>query len=322
MNEQPRHILCEMIEQYGASVFDNARRCEGLLRDLCAAYPREVNVLVEAIKQRVPEDLLNTSIPGLTKELTLARLSKRLHDRLAMTEEAARWAVESWALALGVIMETEASRGAASYASTARKTSGTVPAPNLQPYGGHDPSQSPEIRGFRLGMSLNEVLNRFGGMHAPTANADGRSFIRVNKFGASVAGTWEPDFPSGSGPVSNTSSMEELRSLEFVFLDTAVSSIRIEYDGSVKWNSLDEFTRKISELLGLSGTWEQSGELAKVGLLHAKLETQTYRIVAEGKGPVLKLQDIHAESIVKERIAARKKRIAATESHQRRTFNL
>jgi hypothetical protein len=37
----------------------------------------------------------------------LARLTKKLQDNLGLTEEAARWAVESWALALGVISEAD-----------------------------------------------------------------------------------------------------------------------------------------------------------------------------------------------------------------------
>jgi hypothetical protein len=43
----------------------------------------------------------------LPHEVLLARLTKRLCDRLALSQEAARWAVESWALAQGVICTKE-----------------------------------------------------------------------------------------------------------------------------------------------------------------------------------------------------------------------
>ncbi len=41
---------------------------------------------------------------SLPHQLLLQNLSKRLEDHLAVTEKAAQWAVESWALALGVTL--------------------------------------------------------------------------------------------------------------------------------------------------------------------------------------------------------------------------
>jgi hypothetical protein len=40
-----------------------------------------------------------------------ARLQQRLADNLAVTEDAARWAVETWAIALGLLAESEAVSG-------------------------------------------------------------------------------------------------------------------------------------------------------------------------------------------------------------------
>ena len=42
-------------------------------------------------------------------EVSLGQLAKRMQDNLAIAEEAAIWAVESWALALGVISSVELS---------------------------------------------------------------------------------------------------------------------------------------------------------------------------------------------------------------------
>jgi parallel beta-helix repeat protein len=106
MNDLPRQKLCEIIATYGRSICDDPRRCEGLLRDFCGEYKREVSVLVQALKERVAIDLL-TSSDGVPREVLLARLMKRLLDNLALAEDAARWAVESWAVALGVISNAE-----------------------------------------------------------------------------------------------------------------------------------------------------------------------------------------------------------------------
>lgn len=106
MNDLPRQKLKEIIIQYGRSLCDEPQRCEGLLRDLCGQYKKEIAVLVGALKERVPADLLasQNSTPAV---VFLARLTKKLQDNLGLAEEAARWAVESWALALGVISSND-----------------------------------------------------------------------------------------------------------------------------------------------------------------------------------------------------------------------
>ncbi|GEM_PF-153793 len=106
MNDLPRQKLCEIIDQYSVSVLDDARRCEGLLRDLCGAYPLEINILVGALKQRVPHDL-TTSSKTLPLPVLFAQLKRRLVDTLGLTEEASEWSLYSWALALELITQAE-----------------------------------------------------------------------------------------------------------------------------------------------------------------------------------------------------------------------
>ena len=65
-------------------------------------HKREINVLVSALKNRVADDLLKSSA-GVPQGLVMARLQQRLEDDLALTAEAARWAVESWAYGLGIV---------------------------------------------------------------------------------------------------------------------------------------------------------------------------------------------------------------------------
>lgn len=107
MTNAPRQALRDIIAKYGTEICSNARRCEGLLKDNCGSYRREISILVNALEERVPLDLL-ASAHSIPRELLLTRLAKRLEDNLALTESAAVWAVESWALALGVITDAEA----------------------------------------------------------------------------------------------------------------------------------------------------------------------------------------------------------------------
>jgi hypothetical protein len=100
MNNLPRQTLCELIAKYGSSLCDEPLRCEGLLRDLCGEFRSEINLLVDAVRERVASDLLSSS-ESVPTDLLLARLAKRLQDHRALSEATARWVVESWALALG-----------------------------------------------------------------------------------------------------------------------------------------------------------------------------------------------------------------------------
>jgi WD40 repeat protein len=102
MNELPRQKLCEIITKYGQGVYDDSRRFEGLLRDFCGQYRKEIAVLVGALKDGVPNQLQasKNSVPHV---ILLAQLSKKLEDNLGLAKETASWAVDSWALALGVI---------------------------------------------------------------------------------------------------------------------------------------------------------------------------------------------------------------------------
>lgn len=121
MNDPPRHALSRIIAKYGRGICDSPRRVEGLLRDLCGGSRREINVIMGALEERVAADLIaaGNSVP---REVLLARLAARLRDNLAYTPEAARWGVETWAVALGLASEAELQRdseGGAGEAGTA-----------------------------------------------------------------------------------------------------------------------------------------------------------------------------------------------------------
>lgn len=106
MNEQPRQMLREIVARHGQSVVHNARRCEGLLRDYSARHRREVSVLVSALEEHVPQDMI-AAPAGSPRAVLLKRLAHRLSDNRALSEPAAAWSVNSWALALGLISDDE-----------------------------------------------------------------------------------------------------------------------------------------------------------------------------------------------------------------------
>ena len=112
MNDLPRQALSDLIAQYGPLLIEEPRRFEGLLRDLYPKLTKEVNVLIGALNEGVAKDLMGSQDED-PKQVILARLAKRLVDNLAMSDYAAEWAVESWALALGVVSQEQVSRSSA-----------------------------------------------------------------------------------------------------------------------------------------------------------------------------------------------------------------
>jgi hypothetical protein len=99
MNEEPCKKLYEMLKQYGPDLCDDPKRCEALLQDLCGQYRGEISVLINAQRQGIVTEL-RSSLPNVPLEVLQGRLIKQLKNDLRMNEDAAKWAVESWAIAL------------------------------------------------------------------------------------------------------------------------------------------------------------------------------------------------------------------------------
>jgi hypothetical protein len=95
IGEVARRRLREAIAIYGRAAFEEPRRCEAILRDCCPNAPREVFLLVSALRENVAEELtaVESSMPA---EALITGLTRRLAAHLGLSEDSARWAVESW----------------------------------------------------------------------------------------------------------------------------------------------------------------------------------------------------------------------------------
>lgn len=102
MNEFPRQKLREIVVSYGLAICDDPQRCKSLLMDLCGdEYRAEIRVLMIAQEERVASMLLNSSSRE-PHALLFARLVKHMCEDCGFAEDVARWAIESWVMALGV----------------------------------------------------------------------------------------------------------------------------------------------------------------------------------------------------------------------------
>jgi formylglycine-generating enzyme required for sulfatase activity len=104
MPDIPRQKLLEIISRFGIEVSENPKRCQSLLRDFCGnEHKKEVAVLVLAITEGLTKELRNSQTVGIPLKLLTARHAQRLIDSVGIMPELARWGVETWGYALGVL---------------------------------------------------------------------------------------------------------------------------------------------------------------------------------------------------------------------------
>lgn len=98
VSDLAREKLREAVVAFGRNAFAEPRRCEAILRDLCPNAPREIFLLVSALRENVAAQLISQD--AMPENALFSALSHRLSESLGLSEDAARWAVESWRFAL------------------------------------------------------------------------------------------------------------------------------------------------------------------------------------------------------------------------------
>ena len=104
LDHHPRTQLCFVIQEYGLVIITEPKRCKALLCDLAPQHRLEINLLITALDQNIAQELLQPNAL-ISINIKIDILAKRLHDAVGIEEDFAYWAVESWALALGVIQQ-------------------------------------------------------------------------------------------------------------------------------------------------------------------------------------------------------------------------
>ena len=105
MNDAPRQKLREIIRQHGRGIVENPRRVENLLRDYCGEFRREISVLTMALEEHAVADLLRR-VRSAAQSYARAAGAKIVRQS-RFVESAARWSIESWAWAFGLISDAE-----------------------------------------------------------------------------------------------------------------------------------------------------------------------------------------------------------------------
>lgn len=102
MNDQVREQLRLIVTRYGPGILLESRRCRALLLDLCGEQRLEINLVVAALDEGVAARLAAPA-PGVPVQVLLAQQVTMLTQVRGLNTQAAQWAVEAIAEAVGMM---------------------------------------------------------------------------------------------------------------------------------------------------------------------------------------------------------------------------
>jgi hypothetical protein len=153
---------------------------------------------------------------------------------------------------------------------------------------------APELFGFRMGMTTDQLKQRVSRVALP----------RADQFGITKTSI-SPDFD----PQMDKSSLTGVRTVSFDFLDGSLTSLWLGYDGSFKWNTVPDFITGISRSLHLPDAWQPWK--ARGQQLNCADFQMTVSLV--GEGPSFRIVNKPAEQTVAARRLAKEEQDAASE---------
>lgn len=153
-------------------------------------------------------------------------------------------------------------------------------------------AEAPELRGFRLGMTFDQVKAR-----VPQVQFGGADEIGVTK--TSINPLYDPRFDKVA--------FADIRTVSFDFLDGKLTTFWIGYESTFKWQSIEEFYRGISKSLNVPQTWA-----AKRGGQQLRCDGFTILVSLIAGSPSVRLSDDAADEI----IATRREEAAAAEEER------
>ena len=203
MNDRPRAALIELVRVQGRPFFTDPQRIYSELRSACPDCPGEVMALFAASRQDVPSSLLAAAADPATQwQPIVAALAQRLQGQEQMPADFASWAVDSWALALGIASPATSVVAPLSAPILVSAAAPVVPPPQLQgsqpippppyspppaPYQSPSPTQKSSKAGIIIVVVLLAVVV-IGGILVYTRS----------HFDSSLAGNWQSDVRDGS----------------------------------------------------------------------------------------------------------------------------
>ena len=148
-------------------------------------------------------------------------------------------------------------------------------------------SEAPELRGFRLGMTFDQVKARVPQVQIGRPDEIGLTKTSINPL-------YDPHFDKAA--------FADIRTISLDFLDGKLTTLWIGYEGSFKWQTVDEFVTGISKSLNVPGSWSP-----KRGGQQLRCDSFTVFVALIAGSPSIRLTDDAAE----EAIAVRREEVTA-----------
>jgi hypothetical protein len=144
---------------------------------------------------------------------------------------------------------------------------------------------APELRGFRLGMTLEQFKARVPNLLMRPADEFGSTAVNL--------------YPEHDNKIDRAS-FEGVRTISLEFLDNRVVSLWVGYAPDFKWKTVDEFLSGMTRALALPEAWQTKSRGRQMACDDFQLTIQTI-----GGNPTLRLVDEAARRTLEERKAAK-----------------
>lgn len=154
---------------------------------------------------------------------------------------------------------------------------------------------APELLGFRLGMTKEEIK-----AHIPQTH-----FGRTDDFGVSKT-TINPHFD----PKIDKAKFEGVRSISLDLLDQKLTSLWIGYDENFKAKTVEEFVKLITQSLQLPATWSSYRSRGQ----QMRCDDFQLLVTMVAGGPTLRVLDVAAEETVAMRRQQKEEQAAMAEA--------
>jgi hypothetical protein len=153
---------------------------------------------------------------------------------------------------------------------------------------------APELLGFRLGMTKEQIKARIPQTKFGHADAFGVAKTTINPyFDESI----------------DKSKLESVRSISLDLVDEKLTSIWIGFDETFKAHTAEEFVKLISQSLQVDGNWSYKSRGQQLRCADFQLTVTTV-----AGGPSFRLVDTAADDLVAERRQAKEEQDAAVEA--------
>src|SRR5215211_5666815 len=153
---------------------------------------------------------------------------------------------------------------------------------------------APELLGFRLGMTKEQIKARVPQTRFGSADPFGVSKTTINPY---------------FDETIDKSKFEGVRSISLDLVDEKLTSIWIGFDETFKAHTAEEFVKLISQSLQLDGNWSSKSRGQQLRCADFQLIVTTV-----ARGPSFRLVDIAAEDLIAQRRQAKEEQDSLAEA--------